>query len=125
MLVPVGEIVTIIGAVMCLISTISLGKYFGVLPIYRGVQKGWAYRFIRHPIYLSYIVLDAGILLSYGSFRNSLIFLIGVLLFVLRIRYEEKILVSSEDYLQYKKKVKYKLIPKIYWIRLKLTALIF
>ena len=57
----------LIGGIMCFVSTLSLGRNFGILPINRGVKTKAAYRFIRHPIYLSSIVLDAGIIMAFQS----------------------------------------------------------
>ncbi|MBF0286516.1 MAG: hypothetical protein HQM14_01745 [SAR324 cluster bacterium] len=109
-----GKGVTGIGGLLCIASTLSLGRCFGILPIYRGVETRAMYQFIRHPIYLSYLVLDAGILMTYFTFANFLIFLIAVLLFIVRIRYEEDVLQLSDAYWDYKRKVKYKLIPGVY-----------
>lgn len=111
---PIGVGVTVVGEVMCVASTLSLGRCFAILPAYRGIKTTAAYRFVRHPIYLSYIVLDIGILISYLSVDNLIIFVVSILLFILRIGYEEKVLQYSETYLEYKQKVKYKLIPLVY-----------
>ncbi len=110
----IGKVLTGVGGMMGIASTISLGKCFGILPIYRGVQTRAMYQFVRHPIYLSYLILDMGILVAHFSFANFLIFLIAVLLFILRIRYEEEVLQTSGKYGEYKRKVKYRLIPRLY-----------
>ena len=111
-----GKLVMLIGGIMCVISTLSLGRNFGILPISRGVSTNGAYRLIRHPIYLSYIVLDTGIVTAYASTANSVIFLIGIILFVIRIRYEEEVMGRSRKYREYRDKVKYKLIPYTYLV---------
>ena len=101
---------------MCFVSTLSLGCNFGVLPFNRGVKTKPAYRFIRHPIYLSYIVLDASIIMAFPSKKNCAVFFAGILLYILRIRYEEKVMERLEEYQEYKKKMKYKLIPFVYCV---------
>ena len=103
-----------LGGVLCLVATFSLGRCFGVLPIYRGIQTTWAYQVVRHPIYASYLVLDVGIVIVYPKWENILIFCVGGLLFVLRIRFEEEVLGHSQAYLHYKTQVRFKLIPKLY-----------
>lgn len=103
-----------LGGVLCLVSTFSLGRCFGVLPIYRGIQTAGAYQVVRHPIYASYLLLDIGLVLRYLRWENFLIFCVGGLLFVLRIRFEEDVLEHSEAYLHYKTQVRFKLIPKLY-----------
>lgn len=110
----IGKGVTFLGGSLSLIATVSLGKFFGVLPVYRGVQTRWAYRFVRHPIYASYVVLDMGILLIHPSFGNGIIFLVAILLYVLRIRYEEAVLQQSAEYRTYQAQVKFRLIPFLF-----------
>lgn len=110
----IGHALILLGGALCFFSTLSLGRCFGVLPVYRGIQTAWAYRVVRHPIYTSYLLLDIGILLVYPMLDNFLIFCIACLLFILRIRYEEEVLSSAKDYLQYKTKVRFKLLPKLY-----------
>ena len=112
--VAVGEILIFSGGVMGLVSTLSLGKCFGILPVYRGIRTKAAYQLIRHPIYASYILLDSGIVIAFPSWDNGLIFCIAIMLFVLRIRYEEEVLEQASEYQAYQKKVKFKLIPLIY-----------
>ena len=106
----------LIGGIMCFVSTLSLGRNFGILPINRGVKTKAAYRFIRHPIYLSYIVLDFGIIMAFSSANNYAVSLAGIILYILRIRYEEEVMERSKEYQEYKKKLKYKLIPFVYCV---------
>ncbi|MBF0277853.1 MAG: hypothetical protein HQM13_08685 [SAR324 cluster bacterium] len=113
-MVGLGQFLIVLGGLMGIASTLSLGKCFGILPVCRGVRTSAAYRLIRHPIYASYIVLDSGIIVAHPSLGNFIIFSIAVLLFVLRIRYEEEVLLHSTEYADYKKHVKYKLIPHLY-----------
>ena len=111
-----GNLVMLIGGIMCFVSTLSLGSNFGVLPINRGVKTTAAYSFVRHPIYLSYIVLDAGIIMAFESTKNCVVFFAAIFLYILRIRYEEEVMERSEEYKEYKKIMKYKLIPFVYCV---------
>lgn len=110
----VGQYLTIFASVLCVGATLSLGRCFGILPAYRGVQTRFAYRLIRHPIYGNYILLDLGILLLHPAWENVLVFVVAILLYVVRIRFEEDVLSQAPAYLKYKKQVKYKLIPFVY-----------
>jgi protein-S-isoprenylcysteine O-methyltransferase Ste14 len=73
------------------------------------------YGFVRHPMYLGGILMFLGAPLMLGSLWGVLI---GVLVFFLlgaRIAGEEKMLVNELDgYGEYKKKVKYRLIPFVW-----------
>ena len=108
---PVGMAVTVAGSVVCLLSVLSLGKCFGVLPIYRGLQFTRMYRFIRHPIYASYVVMDGGLLLANFSIWNVFVLSTGIYLFLVRIQYEEQLLSQNRDYRDYQKRTPFKLIP--------------
>ena len=70
---------------------------------------------MRHPLYLAGILMFLGAPLLLGSLYGLLI---GVLMFFLlaaRIAGEEKMLVNElEGYADYRKKVKYRLIPFIW-----------
>ena len=73
------------------------------------------YGVVRHPMYLSTIFLFLSIPLILGSFVSFIIFLVYPIIIVKRINNEEKILEKElKGYKEYKKKVKYKLIPFIW-----------
>jgi protein-S-isoprenylcysteine O-methyltransferase Ste14 len=113
-LTGVGELITLLGSILSLIAISSLGKYFGILPIMRGIQTDYIYRFVRHPIYASYILMDIGIVFSYFSTFNMSLFVLAILLFVIRIYYEENLLRNHHVYMEYSNKVKVRLFPYIY-----------
>lgn len=73
------------------------------------------YGIVRHPMYTSTIILFLTIPLILGSIYSFIIFLIYPILISFRIRNEEKLLKKElAGYDEYKKKVKYKMIPFIY-----------
>lgn len=73
------------------------------------------YGIVRHPMYLATIFLYLSIPLILGSIYSFIIFLPFVLLIIKRIKNEEKVLEEGlEGYSEYKKKVKYRLIPFIW-----------
>ena len=78
------------------------------------VDKG-LYGIVRHPMYTATIFLFLAMPLILGSLYAFFIFLFYPILIVFRIIYEEKILEKElEGYIEYKKKVKYRLIPYIW-----------
>ena len=78
------------------------------------VDKG-LYGIVRHPMYTATIFLFLSMPLILGSLYSFFIFLFYPILIVFRIIYEEKILEKElEGYIEYKKKVKYRLIPYIW-----------
>ena len=73
------------------------------------------YGIIRHPMYLSTIILFLTIPLILGSIISFAIFLVYPIIITIRIKNEEEVLEKNLDgYIEYKKKVKYKLIPFIW-----------
>ncbi len=70
------------------------------------------YGFVRHPLYLGCALLMLGAPLMLGSLYGLAISLIAMMVLVGRILGEEKMLVQElEGYEDYKKKVRYRLIP--------------
>lgn len=73
------------------------------------------YGIVRHPMYAVTIWLFLSIPLVLGSFFSLLCFLPYPIIMVVRILNEEKVLTEGLDgYADYKKKVKYRLIPFIW-----------
>ncbi len=78
------------------------------------VQEG-PYNLVRHPAYLSYLLMAVGISIGYASLIGmvNIIFLLYCLNY--RVKVEEKLLVDhfGESYLQYARKIK-KIIPYVW-----------
>ncbi|MGI6580944.1 MAG: isoprenylcysteine carboxylmethyltransferase family protein [Erysipelotrichia bacterium] len=73
------------------------------------------YGLIRHPMYLATLLMFLAIPLVLGSYIGFMIMLIYPLAIVIRIKDEEEVLDKNlEGYLEYKEKVKYRLIPFIW-----------
>ncbi len=85
------------------------------------VQKGQKvvdtglYGIVRHPMYAVTLCLFISIPIALGSFWALICFLPYIPVFVIRIKNEEKVLERGLDgYHEYKKRVKYRLIPFIW-----------
>jgi protein-S-isoprenylcysteine O-methyltransferase Ste14 len=73
------------------------------------------YGFVRHPLYLGYLLLMIGGPLLLGSIVGLALGLLGIITIVPRIFGEEKMLLHElEGYEEYRKKVGYRLIPFIW-----------
>ena len=73
------------------------------------------YSVVRHPMYIITILLFLSITLILGSVISFLIFLVYPLIIGIRIKNEEEVLEKElQGYTEYKKKVKYRLIPLIW-----------
>lgn len=73
------------------------------------------YGIVRHPMYATTVFLFLSMPLVLGSIISFVIFLIYPIIIAKRIKNEEGVLEKDLDgYLEYKKKVKYKMIPFIW-----------
>ncbi len=73
------------------------------------------YGIVRHPMYFATVLLFLSIPLVLGSIYSFLIFLVYPFIIAKRIKYEEKFLEKElNGYSEYKKKVKYRMIPLIW-----------
>ncbi len=73
------------------------------------------YGFVRHPMYLSTVLLFLSVPLILGSLFSFFIFLIYPAIIAIRIKNEEQVLEKGlAGYTEYKKRVKYRVIPFIW-----------
>ena len=73
------------------------------------------YGIVRHPMYTATLLLFLSMPLVLGSLISFFVFLLYPVLIIFRIIYEEKLLEKElKGYTDYKKKVKYRLIPFIW-----------
>jgi protein-S-isoprenylcysteine O-methyltransferase Ste14 len=73
------------------------------------------YGIVRHPMYFATLLLFLSIPLVLGSVYSFVIFLVYPFIIAKRIKGEEKLLENElEGYAEYKKRVKYRLIPFIW-----------
>lgn len=81
----------------------------------QNVVDSGLYGIIRHPMYSATIILFLSMPLILGSLISFFIFLLYPVLIIIRIINEEKLLEKELiGYTEYKKKVKYRLIPFIW-----------
>ncbi|HJJ67511.1 MAG TPA: isoprenylcysteine carboxylmethyltransferase family protein [Methanocorpusculum sp.] len=70
------------------------------------------YGIIRHPMYAATILMFLSIPLILGSWYAFFVFLLYPIVIIVRIIYEEKVLDNElHGYLEYKKRVRYRIIP--------------
>ena len=73
------------------------------------------YAFVRHPMYVGFLMMTLAFPISLGSLLALPPAVIVVILMAIRAYYEEKTLINElEGYKEYMQKVKYRLIPKLW-----------
>jgi protein-S-isoprenylcysteine O-methyltransferase Ste14 len=84
-----GLALGVIGPAISTWGVVYLGRSFGIFVMVRDVVLGGPYRYVRHPMYLGYVCICAGLVLVNFSAAIFLLVPIHVLLFVWRARLEE------------------------------------
>jgi protein-S-isoprenylcysteine O-methyltransferase Ste14 len=102
------------GAFVSIFAKLSLNTRFGFVPANRGVQARWAYALVRHPMYLGYLLAEAGYLMLNPSWRNMAILAVVWPLQIARILREERWLGQDPDYRIYQGQVRYRLVPGLF-----------
>lgn len=99
------------GLVIVIASLLALGRSFGFVAADRGLRTRGPYAVVRHPVYASYLLIQAGYVLQNVSARNIAIFAFVSACNVGRALAEEKLLASSADYRAYQQRVRWRLVP--------------
>lgn len=110
----IGAILILFGFSIHLGAKLSLRRSFGLVPADRGIKSTGLYAIVRHPMYLGYMISHVGFLLSVPSAWNFAVYLIAWPLFVLRIYFEENLLLQNVEYKAYADKVCYRVIPRVF-----------
>ena len=116
-LIP-GSVLTVLGLFGAIWARFHLGRNWSGYATYKEDQTlvtTGPYKYVRHPIYTSMILMFIGTILYYGSLFVSIFFIILAITFILRTREEEEIMLKlfGEKYAEYMKRTK-RLLPLIY-----------
>ena len=109
-----GDMFVFLGVTLQILGLLSLNRSFAIVAANRQIKTHGMYKFIRHPMYASYIFLFSGYFLFNTTLMNGMIVLFAFIFMFLRIQEEEKLLSRDADYVLYKKEVRWRLIPFIY-----------
>lgn len=104
----------LIGIAGAIGAKLSLGRSFDIVAANKGVVEKGAYRFVRHPIYTSYLITHIGYLLSDFSMSNTLLFVVLYSLQASRILNEERVLWSDCRYGTYAERVRWRCVPGLW-----------
>lgn len=111
----VGGSIQVVGLCLTAIGFLYLGRSFGVVAADRGVKIHGPYRFVRHPIYFAHLVTYIGVMIANPVPWNYAICALTLACQVWRMAAEERHLSSrSEDYREYRSRVRWRLVPGVY-----------
>ena len=111
---PAAKIAIVLGLVMQIAGLLSLNRSFAIVAARREIKTCGMYRYVRHPLYASYLVMFSGYVLTNTTPMNLMIYLITVGFLFVRIDREEKQLVFDQAYSAYQQRVTYRLIPFVF-----------
>ena len=103
-----------VGLATVVVGKLSLGRSFGLLPANRGVVCSGAYRLVRHPIYLGYLLTHVSFLMGNASLWNVAALGTADAALLIRAQFEERTLAGDDRYRQYLQLVPWRLVPGLY-----------
>jgi protein-S-isoprenylcysteine O-methyltransferase Ste14 len=109
----VGNAIQVVGMLSVIAALLSLRRSFGIVPANRGIRTQGLYNVVRHPLYASELLTFGGFVIVSPSLWNVSVWLCDFALQIARAYAEERLLSEDPSYLQYRSRVKYRLIPLI------------
>lgn len=111
---PYLGLVAIPGLALSMASLLVLRRSFAVLPSVRDIVTRGPYRYIRHPLYLGEAIYVLGMMLLAYNLASWLLFIFFLVLMAMRVRVEERKLMTQEEYRAYSRSVRYRMVPLLY-----------
>jgi protein-S-isoprenylcysteine O-methyltransferase Ste14 len=112
-----GVVISILGIVITFLAmneNAYASKLLDISKDQKLIDTG-VYGIVRHPMYTGFSLLFLGTPVALGSWVSIFFGALTVFLLIYRIRFEEEMLVVGlEGYVDYRERVKYRLIPGIY-----------
>jgi protein-S-isoprenylcysteine O-methyltransferase Ste14 len=117
--IPLPKLATIVlGCIIFLLGTFVYFKWeIFWHKAYKGqLVTGGIFQYIRHPHYTSILIVGFGLALFFYSLLAFVIAIIAIPIMIWSIIDEEKVLITQygEPYKEYMKKVRWRMIPKIF-----------
>lgn len=112
--VAIAAVLMLMGIVLQVHAKIALGRSIGCVPANRGLKFGGPYRYVRHPMYLGYLITHLAFLSVNPTGWNLAVYGACYALQVPRLLAEERLLRQTPEYSEYMNKVRYRLIPGVF-----------
>jgi protein-S-isoprenylcysteine O-methyltransferase Ste14 len=103
-----------LGLFLVVSGKISLGRSFGLVPANRGVVSSGMYRFVRHPIYLGYLITHVGFAIANPLGWNWAVLMAADVALMVRAVLEEKTLAQDPAYRDYMQRTRWRIVPGVF-----------
>ncbi|MDB5764982.1 MAG: isoprenylcysteine carboxyl methyltransferase [Herminiimonas sp.] len=113
-ILPVAKYAVAVGALLQTLGVLSLNRSFALVPAKREIKTMGMYRFVRHPLYASYLLTFSGYVLANTTAENLVVYSIAMGCMIIRIFREEKHLSLDQTYSAYMQQVRYRVIPFVF-----------
>jgi protein-S-isoprenylcysteine O-methyltransferase Ste14 len=104
----------IVGLLVVVFGKLSLGRSFGLMPANRGIVSSGLYRFVRHPIYLGYLITHVAFVAANASVWNISLLVTSDIALLARALCEEKTLTEDPEYAAYRQRVRWRIVPGLF-----------
>jgi protein-S-isoprenylcysteine O-methyltransferase Ste14 len=110
----VAGVAMAIGFAVSLAAKLQLRRSFGLVAANRGLKTTGIYALVRHPMYLGYFFVQAGMLMLNFNPWNIAILFGWAMLQLMRIEAEERVLLLDPAYRAHAEQVRFRLVPSLY-----------
>jgi protein-S-isoprenylcysteine O-methyltransferase Ste14 len=100
--------------VIVILSFLSLGRSFAILPAVRGLVRGGPYRWLRHPAYAGELLMALACYLAVPGLASTVLLLLLLPATMWRIHTEEALLLRESNYAEYANSVHWRLVPGVW-----------
>lgn len=107
-------VVWLLGFVTQVSAKLWLGRNFGLVAALRELVAGGPYRYVRHPMYLGYLLTHLAVAGMNPSAVNLALYAICWMCQVPRLLAEERLLGEDEMYQKYREQVRWRLLPGVW-----------
>lgn len=111
---PAAKNLIVLGLFLQIFGLLSLNRSYALVAAKRQIKTKGMYRFVRHPLYASYLVLTTGYILSNTTWWNFLLYVMSLGFLFVRLAREEKHLAADPVYVEYAQRVRYRVIPFVF-----------
>jgi protein-S-isoprenylcysteine O-methyltransferase Ste14 len=110
-----SQILFFTGSGLAVLSFAFLGRCFAILPAVRGTVTRGPFAYIRHPAYLGeFGMVVASMIAVPMHWSSPLVLILAFTLFVVRVRVEERLLLTGDEYQRYCRRVRWRLLPFVW-----------